>query len=146
MLREGFKSMVRSVGVLISVFLLGAGMRAEERQSLVLTPGAAAQSRPVPNTVPYKAMKDLRVEIRLHDYTAPPDWNSWIISLPDFAIRFVQAELQLHVSDLVDLPESKMVALELKGRKKDILARFQRNFSNRSITLEIWDIEIGRAS
>jgi hypothetical protein len=86
-------------------------------------------------------MKDLRVEFRLHDYTAPPDWNSWIIGLPDFAIRFVQAELQLHVSDLVDLPESKVAALELKGRKKDILARFQRNFSNKTITLEIWDID-----
>jgi hypothetical protein len=137
--------MRQSVRVLICVFVFGAlfggSMRAEGRQSLVLTPGASAESGPVPNTVPFKAMKDLRVEFRLHDYSAPPDWNSWIIRLPDFAVRFVQGELQLHVSDLVDEPNSKMVALDLKGRKKDILARFQRNFSTRKITLEIWDID-----
>jgi len=116
------------------------------RQSLVLAPGTAAESRPVPRVAPYKAMKDLRAEFRLHNYSAPPDWNSWIIKLPDFAVRFVPAELQLYISDLVDLPESKVVAVELKGRKRDILARLQRNSSTKQITLEVWDIDGGNYS
>jgi hypothetical protein len=135
--------MHRSIRVLACFILFGAAMRAEVRQSLVLTPGAAAESRSLPNTAPYKAVRDLRVEFRLHDYAAPPDWNSWIIQLPDFAVRFVPADLQLYVSDLVDQPDSRVAALELKGRKKDILARLQRNFSTKTITLEIWDVDGG---
>src|SRR5580698_1947835 len=122
--------------------LLGTTMRAEVRQSLVLTPGAAAESRPIPNTAPYKAMKDLRVEFRLHDYSPAADWNSWVVRLPDFAIRFAPpSSVILYVSDLVDEPGSKIAALELKGRKTDILARFQRNFASKTITLEVWDID-----
>jgi hypothetical protein len=96
--------MRRSIRALACFVLFGAAMRAEVRQSLVLAPGAYAESGPLPNTAPYKAMKDLRIEFRLHDYSAPPDWYSWIIQTPDFAVRFVQGELQLHVTDLVDKP------------------------------------------
>jgi hypothetical protein len=136
--------MRNSTNVLACAILLGGPVGAvavEGRQSFTLTQGVAAESRPIPNVAPYRAMKDSRMEFRLHDYSPPPDGYSWVVRLPDYSVRFVQGALQLYVFDHADLPDSKLVSLDLKDRKKDVLARFQRNFSSKTISLEIWDID-----
>ncbi len=117
--------MRRSVGTLAGVILLcgfpGAGVLcAETRQSLVLNPGVAAESLPVPGTPAYRAVKDLRVEFRLHNYAAPPEWSA-VLDLPDFLVRFVASALLLHVSDKVDQPGKPKLyfgALGLKAERK----------------------------
>ncbi len=68
--------------------LFGAAGRAEERQSILLTKGTGAESPPFPNTGPYRAMKDLRIEFRLHDYAVPSEWYDWVARLPGFGIDF----------------------------------------------------------
>ncbi|HWE51159.1 MAG TPA: hypothetical protein VG273_15310 [Bryobacteraceae bacterium] len=136
--------MGRSVGVLAYVVLLcgvfGGTARAEGHQSLLLSPGVTAESRPFPNAAPYKAIKDVRVEFRLHGFQQPSDWNAWIMVIPEFEIRFTPSQFLLHVIAALAEPENQVAAIPLE-RRKDVLVRLQRNLAARTVTLETWDVD-----
>jgi len=107
-------------------------------QSLSLTPGSTG-AYTIPNSSPYSALGDYRIEVRLHGFSGCPVNYPNIWYFGGIRLRcFLGGGTDLNFQDE---PASRGIVFPMAGRT-DATVRFQRHTSG-ALDLEIWNTQDG---
>lgn len=107
-------------------------------QSIQITTGNWVSLNTAPSGSPFNSITDMRVELRIHDWSQSTSGYSHVWRTNNFAIRFVPGQNQLIFTCWPDA--SGTVTAVLTGRT-DFIVRFSREYSTLTLHAEIWDID-----
>lgn len=90
-----------------------------------------------PAGAPYNAITNLRVELRVHNWTQSTSYPH-IFRSNNIAVRFVANQNQLYFTSWPDA--STTVTAVITGRA-DFIVRFQRDATNSRLDAEVWNVD-----
>lgn len=90
-----------------------------------------------PTGAPYNSITNLRIELRIHNWTQSTGY-SHIFRSANFAVRFVANANQIIFTSWPDA--STTVTAVITGRT-DFIVRFQRDVANSRLDAEIWNVD-----